>query len=45
MSYVVAGWIVVVVGIVGFALLTVVQGRRLSAQVAPERRRWMREQT
>lgn len=41
MSYAVAGWIVVVGGIAAFAVLTVVQGRRLSREVPPERRRWM----
>lgn len=41
MSYVIWGWLVVAVTLAAFAAVTIVQGRRLSRQVPPERRRWM----
>ncbi len=41
MSYVVWGWLVVAVTLLAFAAVTITQGRRLSRQVPPERRRWM----
>ena len=41
MSYVVAGWIVGVGSITGYALRLMVQGRRLSQSVPAARRRWM----
>lgn len=40
-SYVIAGWAVVGTTLGAYATAVVVWGRRLAAQVPPERRRWM----
>ena len=40
-GYVIAGWVTVVAGLGGYATWVLMRGRRLSAQVAPDRRRWM----
>ncbi len=41
MNYVIWGWAIVAIALTVFAVVTVLQGRRLSRQVPPERRRWM----
>lgn len=41
MNYVIAGWVVGVGSISAYAVRLMVQGRRLSKLVPPERRRWM----
>lgn len=41
MSYVIWGWVIMALALGTFAVVTVLQGRRLSRQVPPERRRWM----
>lgn len=38
--YVAAAWAIVFGAMGGYALLTVVRGRRLSKKVPPEKRRW-----
>ena len=40
MGYVVAGYLITFVGLAAYAVWTLLKGRRLSAQVPPERRRW-----
>lgn len=40
-GYVIAGWAAVVATLGAYAAAVVVRGRRLAAQVPPERRRWM----
>ena len=40
-SYVVAGWIIVILGMALYALLVVRKGRELARQLPPEDRRWM----
>ncbi|MET0728695.1 MAG: heme exporter protein CcmD [Acidimicrobiales bacterium] len=39
-GYVVAGWAIPLAGLAAYAAWTVRRGRALSAQVAPEERRW-----
>jgi hypothetical protein len=39
-SYVVTGYVVTIGGLAAYAGWILVRGRRLSARVAPERRRW-----
>ena len=41
MNYVIWGWAVMAVSLAAVAIVTVLQGRRLSRRVPPERRRWM----
>ena len=38
--YVIAAWVIVLGSLAVYAVVTIVRGRRLSARVAPERRRW-----
>ncbi len=40
-GYIVLAWVVTFGGIGGYAAAVIRRGRKLSAQVAPERRRWM----
>lgn len=40
MSYAIAGYVATVGGLGAYAAWILVRGRRLSARVAPERRRW-----
>jgi hypothetical protein len=40
MGYVVVGYLVTFLGLATYAVWTLLRGRRLSAQVPPERRRW-----
>lgn len=40
MSYAIAGYVITVGGLGAYAAWILVRGRRLSARVAPERRRW-----
>jgi hypothetical protein len=40
-GYVIAGWAVSAVAIVGYAAAVIARGRALSRRVPPERRRWM----
>ena len=40
-GYVVAGYAVTLLGVGGYAAWVLVRGRRLSARVPEERRRWM----
>jgi heme exporter protein CcmD len=40
-GYVVAGWGITAVVLVGYALWIILRGRALSKQVPPEDRRWM----
>jgi hypothetical protein len=39
--YVIAGWGISAVAIVGYAAAVIVRGRALSRRVPPDRRRWM----
>jgi hypothetical protein len=40
-GYVIAGYVVTIGGIAAYAARTLLRGRSLSKQVAPEDRRWM----
>jgi hypothetical protein len=40
-SYAIAGYVVTIGGLALYATWILVRGRRLSARVAPERRRWL----
>jgi hypothetical protein len=40
MSYAIAGYVITIGSLGGYAAWMLVRGRRLSARVAPERRRW-----
>ena len=40
-SYVIIGYVSTFVLIIGFAVRTVIRGRRLSRQLPPEQRRWL----
>jgi hypothetical protein len=39
--FVIAGYVVMALGLVGYAALTIVRGRRLSRRVPPSDRRWL----
>jgi hypothetical protein len=39
--FVIAGYVVMGLGLVGYAALTIVRGRRLSRRVSPSDRRWL----
>ena len=41
MSYAIAAYVITIGSISGYAAWILVRGRRLSARVAPERRRWL----
>jgi hypothetical protein len=41
MGYAVAGYVITVGGLSAYAAWILVRGRRLSARVAPDRRRWL----
>jgi hypothetical protein len=41
MGYAVAGYVITLGGLSAYAAWILVRGRRLSARVAPERRRWL----
>lgn len=40
-AYIVAAWVVTFGAVGGYAVAIIRRGRRLSREVAPERRRWM----
>jgi len=40
-GYVAAGWLVVVVAVVGYATAVLRRGRALSRRLPPEERRWL----
>jgi hypothetical protein len=40
-SYVLAGWAIAIGGVVAYAVVTLLRGRRIARQLPPEERRWM----
>lgn len=43
--FVIAGYVVMGLGLLAYAAITIGRGRRLSRRVAPERRRWLDQQS
>jgi hypothetical protein len=40
-SYVIAGWVILIVGFAAYVTRLLLRGRKLSRQLPPDERRWM----